>query len=121
MTTLEDITSLTRPVHPDDWTDVDSRAVDTVRVLAMTQAAHGRLAWPKLFAPAIRMSGKYFGGIVTQASYANYRLVVEYRWGLLTWEPRKDRAPAADRSPVVEDISSDWNGPLPSFLSVRAD
>ncbi len=36
-------------------------------------------------------------------------------------EPRKDRAPAADRSPVVEDISSDWNGPLPSFLSVRAD
>jgi superfamily II DNA/RNA helicase len=36
-------------------------------------------------------------------------------------EPRKDRAPAADRSPVVEDISSEWNGPLPSFLSVRAD
>ena len=36
-------------------------------------------------------------------------------------EPRKVRAPAADRSPVVEDISSDWNGPLPSFLSVRAD
>jgi superfamily II DNA/RNA helicase len=36
-------------------------------------------------------------------------------------EPRKDRAPAAERSPVVEDISSDWNGPLPSFLSVKAD
>jgi superfamily II DNA/RNA helicase len=26
----------------------------------------------------------------------------------------------AERSPVVEDISSDWNGPLPSFLSVSA-
>ncbi len=26
-----------------------------------------------------------------------------------------------ERSPVVEDISPDWNGPLPSFLSVRAD
>jgi superfamily II DNA/RNA helicase len=28
---------------------------------------------------------------------------------------------AAERSPVVEDISSDWNGPLPAFLSVKAD
>ena len=26
----------------------------------------------------------------------------------------------AERSPVVEDIKSDWNGPLPSFLSVGA-
>ena len=28
---------------------------------------------------------------------------------------------ARERSPVVEDISPDWNGPLPSFLSVSAD
>jgi transketolase len=34
VTTLEEIPTLTRPHHPDDWTDVDSRAVDTVRVLA---------------------------------------------------------------------------------------
>ncbi|MDI3315060.1 MAG: transketolase [Mycobacterium sp.] len=34
MTTLEDISALTRPHHPDDWTDVDSAAVDTIRVLA---------------------------------------------------------------------------------------
>lgn len=34
MTTLEEISSLTRPHHPDDWTDLDSAAVDTVRVLA---------------------------------------------------------------------------------------
>jgi superfamily II DNA/RNA helicase len=26
-----------------------------------------------------------------------------------------------ERSPVVEDIKSDWNGPLPAFLSVSAD
>jgi superfamily II DNA/RNA helicase len=26
----------------------------------------------------------------------------------------------ADRSPVVEDLKSDWNGPMPSFLSVSA-
>ncbi len=34
MTTVEEISALTRPNHPDDWTDVDSVAVDTVRVLA---------------------------------------------------------------------------------------
>ena len=34
MTTLDEISALTRPNHPDDWTDLDSAAVDTVRVLA---------------------------------------------------------------------------------------
>ncbi|MBS1693300.1 MAG: transketolase [Actinobacteria bacterium] len=34
MTALEEISALTRPNHPDDWTDLDSTAVDTVRVLA---------------------------------------------------------------------------------------
>ncbi|MBV8927572.1 MAG: transketolase [Mycobacteriaceae bacterium] len=34
MTTLEDISALTRPNHPDDWMDIGSRAVDTIRVLA---------------------------------------------------------------------------------------
>ncbi len=34
MTTLEEISSLTRPHHPDDWSELDSAAVDTVRVLA---------------------------------------------------------------------------------------
>ncbi|BBX44477.1 transketolase [Mycobacterium cookii] len=34
MTTLEDISTLTQPHLPDDWTDLDSAAVDTVRVLA---------------------------------------------------------------------------------------
>ncbi|MFZ0227244.1 MAG: transketolase [Mycobacterium sp.] len=34
MTTLEDISTLTEPHHPDDWTELDSAAVDTVRVLA---------------------------------------------------------------------------------------
>ena len=31
-----------------------------------------------------------------------------------------ERKPPAERLPVVEDISSDWNGPLPSFLSRSA-
>jgi superfamily II DNA/RNA helicase len=34
--------------------------------------------------------------------------------------PKSDK-PREDRSPVVEDIKSDWNGPLPGFLSVSAD
>jgi transketolase len=34
VTTLEEISALTRPNHPDDWTELDSAAVDTVRVLA---------------------------------------------------------------------------------------
>ena len=34
MTTVEQISALTQPHHPADWTDLDSRAVDTARVLA---------------------------------------------------------------------------------------
>ncbi|MGA8548500.1 MAG: transketolase [Mycobacterium sp.] len=34
MTTLEDISTLTQPHLPDDWTEIDSAAVDTIRVLA---------------------------------------------------------------------------------------
>ncbi|GAA45194.1 transketolase [Mycobacterium tuberculosis NCGM2209] len=34
VTTLEEISALTRPRHPDDWTEIDSAAVDTIRVLA---------------------------------------------------------------------------------------
>ena len=34
MTTTEEISALTQPHHPDDWTELDSAAVDTVRVLA---------------------------------------------------------------------------------------
>jgi hypothetical protein len=43
-------------------------------------------------APAIRISGQHWGGIVTRERYADYRLVVEFRWGLVTWDPRKTRA-----------------------------
>jgi superfamily II DNA/RNA helicase len=39
-----------------------------------------------------------------------------------TQEPAREPEPekAADRSPVVEDLKSEWNGPLPGFLSVSA-
>ncbi|HYX47998.1 MAG TPA: DEAD/DEAH box helicase [Sphingomicrobium sp.] len=35
-------------------------------------------------------------------------------------KPQKEQRPREERSPVVEDIKTDWNGPLPSFLSVSA-
>lgn len=35
-------------------------------------------------------------------------------------EERVEREELRERSPVVEDIEPDWNGPLPSFLSVGA-
>lgn len=34
MTALDEISALTQPSHPDDWTEIDTAAVDTVRVLA---------------------------------------------------------------------------------------
>lgn len=34
MTTLDDISALTQPHHPANWSDLDTRAVDTARVLA---------------------------------------------------------------------------------------
>jgi len=35
-------------------------------------------------------------------------------------EPAPEPEAKRERSPVVEDIQSDWNGPMPSFLSVSA-
>lgn len=42
-------------------------------------------------APAIRSSGQHWGGIVTHKNYANYKLVTEFRWGLVTWAPRANK------------------------------
>ena len=34
---------------------------------------------------------------------------------------RREQSDRPEPSPVVEDIDTEWNGPLPSFLKVRAD
>lgn len=39
-------------------------------------------------APAIRISGQHYGGLITKQRFANYRLVAEFRWGLATWGAR---------------------------------
>jgi hypothetical protein len=40
----------------------------------------------------IHISGKVFGGLITEKEYKNYHLVAEFKWGEETWPPRKDRA-----------------------------
>ncbi len=39
---------------------------------------------------AIRVSGEGFGGFITRASYRDYHLIVEFRWGLTTWGIRQN-------------------------------
>lgn len=40
----------------------------------------------------IRISGEEWGCITTNAEYENYRLLVEFKWGKQTFEPRLDNA-----------------------------
>lgn len=40
----------------------------------------------------LRISGDGFGGLITHREYADYHLVMEYRWGESTWRNRADRA-----------------------------
>jgi hypothetical protein len=58
-------------------------------------------------APAIRISGERWGALVTKVQYAQYRLVAEFRWGLLTWAKRKDRA--RDNGVLVHGQGLDGN------------
>ena len=40
----------------------------------------------------IRISGEEYGCITTLQAFQNYRLIVEYKWGEMTFAPRKERA-----------------------------
>lgn len=46
MTTLEEISTLTQPHLPDDWSELDSAAVDTIRVLAADAVQRSATATP---------------------------------------------------------------------------
>jgi hypothetical protein len=65
------------------WTNKHTRE-DPDRVFTVVDQVDG--------APAIRISGQHFGGIVTHQSYTNYRLVAEFRWGSVTFGERKNKA-----------------------------
>jgi hypothetical protein len=66
-------------------------------------------------APAIRVSGQHYGGLITKQRYRDYRLVVEYRWGPATWGNRRDRA--RDNGVLLHcqgrpgNYAKDFNGP----------
>lgn len=66
------------------WLGKFGRDRDPNRVFTVVDQVDG--------APAIRISGEDYGGLVTPAAYANYRLVAEYRWGSVTWGERKEKA-----------------------------
>lgn len=38
---------------------------------------------------AIRVSGKVFGGFITEKEYENYHLITEFKWGEMTFPPRE--------------------------------
>lgn len=86
---------------------VDHKYKDPNRVFTVVEQIDG--------APAIRVSGENWGGFITKENYANYHLVVEYRWGSLSWGNRKGLA--LDGGILVhargEDGNSkaDFNGP----------
>jgi len=82
--------------------------VDPDHVFTIVDAIDGR--------PAIRISGQHWGGIVTRQRYKNYKFVAEFRWGAVTWEPRKDRARDAgilfhgegEEGNAAKDFKSPW-------------
>lgn len=105
----------TEPVVLFDGTDlrhfytwlVDEHYDDPLRVFTKVDAVDG--------VPAIRVSGEQWGGFVTRQSFEDYRLVVEFRWGPVTWG---QRAQATRDSGILlhcqgpdGNTSADFNGP----------
>lgn len=39
----------------------------------------------------IRVSGEVYGAFITEKEYENYHLIVEFKWGEITFAPRKDK------------------------------
>jgi len=78
---------------------VDTHREDPLRVFTVVDQVDG--------APAIRISGERWGGLVTRETYRDYRLVVEFRWGLATWGDRKDAA--RDSGVLVHGQGPDGN------------
>jgi hypothetical protein len=53
----------------------------------------------------IHVSGKVYGGLITEKEYENYHLIVDFKWGKQTWPPRKDRA--RDSGVLVHCVGAD--------------
>lgn len=78
----------------------DGKTVNDLRHFTTWLADHGHEDPDRVFtvvdrvdgAPAIRISGEDWGGLMTRDHYRDYRLVVEFRWGTVTWKARKHMA-----------------------------
>jgi hypothetical protein len=53
----------------------------------------------------LRVSGEEWGGVATTRTYRDYHLVVEWKWGDVTWGERKDRA--RDSGILVHGVGPD--------------
>jgi len=53
----------------------------------------------------IRISGEEWGCITTEKEYENYHLVIEFKWGALTFDPRLDKA--RDSGVLLHSIGED--------------
>ena len=90
----------------DTWL-VDHHESDPERVFTVIDQIDG--------APAIRISGKIWGGLLTKQAYRDYRLIVEFRWGGATWGNRKTRT--RDSGVLLHargrlgNTGKDFNGP----------
>jgi len=90
----------------DTWL-VDHHTSDPERVFSVVDQIDG--------APAIRISGKVWGGLITKQAFRNYRFVGEFRWGGATWGDRKTRA--RDSGVLLHgqgrlgNTGKDFNGP----------
>jgi hypothetical protein len=86
---------------------VDHHSSDPERVFTVVDQIDG--------APAIRVSGQVWGGLLTKEAYRDYRLVVEFRWGGVTWGNRKTRS--RDSGVLLHaqgrlgNTAKDFNGP----------
>jgi hypothetical protein len=86
---------------------VDTHEKDPDRVFSVVDQVDG--------APALRISGERWGGVVTREAFRDYRLVVEFRWGLATWGERRNAA--RDSGVLVHgqgrpgNTGKDGNGP----------
>ncbi|MGB9609476.1 MAG: 3-keto-disaccharide hydrolase [Bryobacteraceae bacterium] len=56
----------------------------------------------------IRISGEAWGGLTTEQEYADYRLVVEWKWGEKTWPPRENNA--RDSGILIHGTGADGAG-----------
>jgi len=84
-----------KPIVPDkviSLIDDPSFADFTVSLNAAKSLTDKREEIWKIEDGKLHVIGKAFGYIRTNKKYRDYHLVMEYKWGQKTWEPRVDRA-----------------------------